>query len=120
MPSARANRRSSTGQRWVGNRSAEPTLDTDDANGRVGLLQDRRDTAGQPASADWEDDGSHLRDLLEELRPQGCLAQHDVGVVERVHERGVVGFRVLVSVLEAAVDRLVAQFELWRPPHGRR
>ena len=74
--------------------------------GRQRLDRDR-DAGEQPAAAGADDDGAHVRALLEDLQADRALPGDDVGVVERVDEhRAGLARRCSAAATQRLVDGL--------------
>ena len=71
-----------------------------------------RDPGDETASAAGDDDGVDLRDVLEDLEPDGPGARDHDGIVERVHEHAP---GLLLELAQPLERRRPA-----RPPRGRR
>ena len=80
-------------------------LHADHLDLRPRRLDRDRDPAAQPAAADRHDHLGEVGHVLEQLEPERALAGHDVGVVERVHEREPALARALLRRDQALVDR---------------
>src|SRR5690606_17685656 len=60
-------------------------FDADHADVRAALLERYGHAADQPAAADRHDDARQVRDLFQQLEPDGALAGNDEVVIEGVH-----------------------------------
>ena len=94
VPSAIVRDTSSAGQRTISPRASESRASAASsgstpmtrASGRE-RLDRRRDAAGQPAAADRDEDRGDVRQVLDDLEPDGALAGDDPVVVERRDDR---------------------------------
>lgn len=84
-------------------------LHPDDPYVRPQRLHGDRDTGRETAAADPDEDGPHLRALLQDLQADGALARDDVAVVEGVDEHRAGAVRVLLGGQEGLVDDLPVQ-----------
>ena len=78
-------------------------LNADEAHRWRLSAQGDGDAGEQPAAAQGDDDGLHVRALLENFQTTGALTSDDIGVVERGDKDGA-GVR---GILLGDLDRLV-------------
>jgi len=66
-----------------------------------------RDAAAQTAAAEWNENGIHIGQVLEDLEPDRAVAGHHIDIADRMDERSRLQWRV--SVLDENVPPLVVR-----------
>ena len=97
-------------RRWVGRGARR--LDAHHPCPRAATGERRRDAGGEPPSPHRDQDGRHVRALLEDLQTEGALPGHHVGMVERMDEHGAGLLGVLPRGTQGLVDGVAGEAHL--------